>query len=160
MSGEQSSNDAERELDSFRRQWQEEVRRGKGRAKQFGTINSFHGAASEQASTATHSRKSVKSNPSSTGVPSIQQDDDLDGGAYHDLEFKDNAVRLGSGSDAYKQVTAPSEPVTALDHYERAVEREVAGSLGDSVSLYRRAFRVSICRITLSSLKIADVFQA
>lgn len=34
------------------------------------------------------------------------------------------------------------EPVTAMDHYERAVEKEAAGSLGDSLSLYRKAFRV------------------
>jgi len=35
-----------------------------------------------------------------------------------------------------------SEPVSALDHYEKAVEREVAGKLGDSLNLYRKAFRV------------------
>lgn len=34
------------------------------------------------------------------------------------------------------------EPVTALDHYERAVEKESQGSLGDSLMLYRKAFRV------------------
>jgi F-box protein 9 len=35
------------------------------------------------------------------------------------------------------------EPQSALDHYEKAVERENEGSLGDSLSLYRKAFRVS-----------------
>jgi F-box protein 9 len=34
------------------------------------------------------------------------------------------------------------EPQTALDHYEKAVERENQGSLGDSLALYRKAFRV------------------
>lgn len=34
------------------------------------------------------------------------------------------------------------DPVTALDHYEKAVEREAAGSLGDSLKLYRKAFRM------------------
>jgi F-box protein 9 len=37
-----------------------------------------------------------------------------------------------------------SEPVSALEHYEKAVEREVAGKLGDSLSLYRKAFRVGL----------------
>lgn len=35
------------------------------------------------------------------------------------------------------------ELVTALDHYEKAVEKEALGSLGDSLKLYRKAFRVS-----------------
>ena len=35
-------------------------------------------------------------------------------------------------------------PVSALDHYEKAVEREAAGNLGDSLHLYRKAFRVRV----------------
>ncbi|PBP24233.1 F-box domain-containing protein [Diplocarpon rosae] len=34
------------------------------------------------------------------------------------------------------------EPQSALEHYEKAVEREAAGNLGDSVTLYRKAFRM------------------
>lgn len=34
------------------------------------------------------------------------------------------------------------EPETALEHYEKAVERESAGNHGDSIRLYRKAFRV------------------
>ncbi|KAF8847497.1 hypothetical protein BDZ45DRAFT_607405 [Acephala macrosclerotiorum] len=37
---------------------------------------------------------------------------------------------------------AGKDPQSALDHYERAVERESQGSLGDSLSLYRKAFRM------------------
>lgn len=37
---------------------------------------------------------------------------------------------------------AGKEPVTALEHYEQAVEREAAGNLGDSLALYRKAFRM------------------
>ncbi|KAH9892068.1 hypothetical protein F4778DRAFT_750670 [Xylariomycetidae sp. FL2044] len=35
-----------------------------------------------------------------------------------------------------------AEPKTALDFYEHAVERENTGKLGDSLQLYRRAFRM------------------
>ncbi len=35
------------------------------------------------------------------------------------------------------------EPESALDHYEEAVEREAEGKLGESLSHYQRAFRVS-----------------
>ncbi|KAI1174278.1 hypothetical protein F4777DRAFT_554482 [Nemania sp. FL0916] len=37
---------------------------------------------------------------------------------------------------------APKEPETALDFYEHAVERESTGKLGDSLQLYRKAFRM------------------
>lgn len=36
----------------------------------------------------------------------------------------------------------PQEPETALDIYEQAVEREATGMLGDSLQLYRKAFRM------------------
>lgn len=35
------------------------------------------------------------------------------------------------------------EPESALEHYEKAVESEDQGKLGDSLSLYRKAYRVS-----------------
>ncbi|KAI0203717.1 hypothetical protein F4808DRAFT_467097 [Astrocystis sublimbata] len=35
-----------------------------------------------------------------------------------------------------------AEPKTALDFYEHAVERETTGKLGDSLQLYRKAFRM------------------
>jgi len=38
---------------------------------------------------------------------------------------------------------APSkEPQSALEHYEKAVERETSGNLGDSLDHYRKAFRL------------------
>ncbi|KAK4201762.1 putative F-box protein [Triangularia verruculosa] len=39
-------------------------------------------------------------------------------------------------------ISAKKEPVTALEHYEKAVEREQAGNHGDSLKLYRKAFRM------------------
>ena len=37
-----------------------------------------------------------------------------------------------------------SEPRSALEHYEQAVERESQGNLGDSLKLYRKAYKVYI----------------
>ena len=34
------------------------------------------------------------------------------------------------------------ELVSALDHYEEAMEKEAQGNMGDSLKLYRRAYRV------------------
>lgn len=38
---------------------------------------------------------------------------------------------------------AQEEPNSALEHFERAVEKEAAGNLGDSLQHYRKAYRVS-----------------
>jgi F-box protein 9 len=42
----------------------------------------------------------------------------------------------------FGSVKAGKAPRTALEHYEKAVEKESQGSLGDSLNLYRKAFRV------------------
>lgn len=39
-------------------------------------------------------------------------------------------------------MAVPDKPVTALEHYEKAVENETAGRLGESLRLYRKAFRM------------------
>jgi F-box protein 9 len=56
--------------------------------------------------------------------------------------FDDTVVAQTAASAERVQAGGSSEPVSALDHYEKAVEREAAGKLGDSLSLYRKAFRV------------------
>lgn len=45
--------------------------------------------------------------------------------------------------EGYEKKTGSREPRSALEHYERAVEKESQGILGDSLNLYRTAFRVS-----------------
>lgn len=44
------------------------------------------------------------------------------------------------------------EPRSALEHYEKAVEREAQGSLGDSLDLYRKAFKVDFHVLDVESL--------
>lgn len=158
MSEAQSSKDAERELESFRRQWQEEVRRGKGQNK-----SQSAGVSSSRQAVGNASQKSTKLKPPTVGSSSAPvRDDDHDDQGFHDLENKDDALKLGGSSEARKNVTAPAEPKTALDHYEKAVERETAGSLGDSVSLYRKAFRVCNAFIVICYhvIFVADIIKA
>jgi F-box protein 9 len=52
------------------------------------------------------------------------------------------ADEYGDGLSAGKGL---KEPRSAIEHYEKAVERESQGSLGDSLDHYRKAFRVG-CR--------------
>jgi F-box protein 9 len=65
----------------------------------------------------------------------------------------DDYVPTQSFDGASKQLSrtiaddgGPSEQkqlVSALDHYEEAMEKEAQGNMGDSLHLYRRAYRVS-----------------
>ena len=44
--------------------------------------------------------------------------------------------------DEFSAQRSSKEPVSALDHYEKAVEKESQGNLGDSLSHYRKAYRL------------------
>ena len=154
MSSAQSNNpdSAERELESFRRQWQEEVRRGKRNPPHQDYDQQEQREARITDLDLNAQRRNVGLKPptgGNTGLPP-EEDDPNDGAAFHDLPSKDDALRLASDESMRKAATITSEPTNALDHYEKAVERETAGSLGDSVTLYRKAFRVCNCPDILS----------
>ena len=129
----------EAELESFRRQWQEEVRRGK--KKQSIDEANTAGLSSSTRVPKASQRKTAKLKPS-VNNQTVGSDDDVSNQTYHDPENKEDGLKLGSSTETRERATSKKEPTTALDHYERAVEREAAGNLGDSVTLYRKAFRV------------------
>lgn len=134
----------EAELESFRQQWRQEVTaRTKGKAS--GAPPSARAVASTSKplsarSTAPDALTHAHRRPSSI--------DDVDEAApyvYHDLGEKQSGRRLDEPRPRTAAALAASrEPTSALDHYEKAVEKESQGSLGDSVNLYRKAFRVSV----------------
>jgi len=140
------SSDRDAELDSFRRQWKEEVAR---RAQQ--QSHSRNGSSSQPHKDTQNSKK--PSVPSSSAIiPG-----DRDGGAgeignvYHNLEGKGHGRRL-SNID-FGESSKSKEPNSALDHYEQAVEKETQGALGDSLDLYRKAFRVMISYSLINNRK-------
>ncbi|KAF2130080.1 hypothetical protein P153DRAFT_339592 [Dothidotthia symphoricarpi CBS 119687] len=135
-----STTNTEAELESFRQKWKEEVTaRSKGAAPRPQT-----------SSTASSSRPHVsKSNApdavaySHTRQRSVEEVDEVTPHVYHDLGEKQHGRRLDETSaQAAAAASAGKEPTSALDHYEKAVEKESQGSLGDSVNLYRKAFRL------------------
>jgi F-box protein 9 len=131
--------DSNDDLVSFRQQWRAEV-----------------SARSKAGSLKAHAKDPVAQKPPSKHPgPSRLTSQPLTKGAARDEEdFIDMpAVQGGIGyaKDTFGDVedaeNASSygkrrEPMSALEHYERAVEREVQGNLGDSLHLYRKAFRV------------------
>src|SRR4051794_38520334 len=114
------------ELESFREQWRAEVSaRAKGE----------RGNKEPQSSTAGPS-KSNRRPPAAPRIPTEKEskpseDLEVEPQSYHDLGTSSGGVEHGESSK--------KEPHSALEHYEKAVERETQGSLGDSLDLYRKA---------------------
>ncbi|KAI4146162.1 MAG: hypothetical protein L6R39_003553 [Caloplaca ligustica] len=128
------------DLETFRKQWQEEVT-ARLKGKEGASGGSRPSAPSERAAKPT---ATVALPPSVVPKDDTDPIDGISTQAYHDLEDKEDGRRLGTGNTAAHPSTQPlKEPKSALEHYERAVEREDQGNLGDSLKLYRQAFRVS-----------------
>ncbi|KAK1837180.1 F-box protein pof7 [Podospora conica] len=142
MSG--PSSETNPDLESFREQWRAEVR---NRRPAPATPSSTTVGPSSSTGAVAGPSSARPANP--TGAPKkppppptkqvATQDDDDDG--IQPLSF-DEPSRGGAGVVMGEQRAEPEEPVSALDHYEQAVERETAGKLGDSLRLYRKAFRM------------------
>jgi F-box protein 9 len=133
----QSAADAEAELAAFRQRWREEV-------------SSRNKASESRATTAQQGPNESKTrHTQSAAGPStarrrgeIDYSEEVEPRAYHDLPDKEEQLKLGVAGQAHNRDIF-KEPSSALEHYERAVEKETQGQLGDSINHYRKAFRVS-----------------
>ena len=79
---------------------------------------------------------------SDRGVSELRTFDEDDEAAGRDANYSGSSSKGGRTLVAEKGPGDAEEPRSALEHYERAVEKECLGSLGESVSLYRKAFKV------------------
>ncbi|KAI9810341.1 MAG: hypothetical protein M1827_006308 [Pycnora praestabilis] len=129
------------ELESFRQRWREEV---SGRRKE-NTIRS----EAEVQDGASSSKAERTKNASGPPPPTDRRkdihediDEEMHPREYHDLQDKDDAFRLGDSTEVTLRASNSKEPRSALEHYEKAVEKESQGSLGDSLNLYRKAYRL------------------
>lgn len=127
----------EAELERFRQQWKQEVssRNKAGPAA---------GPRVQGAATSSVDRRKPTTAPRAL-VSSGKAEELLDqseGRTFHDLPDNEEALKLGAAEKGLVRPTTSKEPKTALEHYERAVENETAGKLGESLKLYRKAFRV------------------
>ncbi|KAM7222883.1 hypothetical protein V8F06_001781 [Rhypophila decipiens] len=150
-----SGDPANPDLESFREQWRAEVR-----ARQPATAGpsnqpqlQHHRATlpSSAAGGVTSSHTRLGGHPRSqppppTHKPPVLKDYEDDYVQPRSFDEPAAATSAGGDGDAVPgsgpSTAAPKEPVSALEHYEKAVERETAGSLGDSLRLYRKAFRM------------------
>ncbi|KAI9870653.1 MAG: hypothetical protein M1830_003993 [Pleopsidium flavum] len=135
--------DTNPELERFRNQWREEVT---ARAK--GVAQNGDGRPSRSSGPAKSSIPHTIPPPplSAVNASDAHDEDEVDGvdqKGYHDLVNKDDLRRLGDGQgEPSHSGDGNRQPRSALEHYEKAVEKETQGSLGDSLSLYRKAYRL------------------
>ncbi|KAL4917160.1 hypothetical protein BDW62DRAFT_87933 [Aspergillus aurantiobrunneus] len=127
------------ELQTFRRQWREEVsRRTKPSAP----------GPSQTTPTIPAPTQPRPFPPTRHEASARKEDEDEEGAttAHSQNEIIQGIDRLSiakSGDeDAFNSRKPRAEPTSALEHFERAVEREAEGNLGDSLQLYRKAYRL------------------
>ena len=141
------------ELESFRRQWREEVARRTKHTKP------------------TTPRPKRVTSPSSRARPSQfpptrheawlrKEEDEERTTSFGSAEIVQGVSNLNitNDEDVFHSQETRKEPKSALEHFERAVEREAEGKLGDSLQHYRKAYKViitissNLCRFWLTAM--------
>lgn len=129
------------ELESFRQQWRAEV---SSRSKLDDSKTNPKINRAQPAKTLRRlSELSRFSAEKSTKPEIVDEEDNESIPAFQafDSHATDKSVD-NDDIESYGNKTGCREPRSALEHYEKAVERESQGSLGDSLNLYRKAFKV------------------
>jgi F-box protein 9 len=142
-----NSEESNPELESFREQWRAEVQAkrsapGSSRQQQQQQPRQQRaaGPSSTQPRSAPVTGPRGKPPQPPQKLPAQELDDD-----YVQVQSFDEpaiAAQISSLKTGRPKATEGAEPVSALEHYEKAVEKEAVGNLGDSLRLYRKAFRV------------------
>lgn len=129
--------DSNPELETFRKQWQEEV------TKKANTVQRLPTPAIQVAGPSNFPRKLPRTKHIHENSKPTEEDNIVEPQALH-FDGPSGAAEVveDDGIDLYGKKTGNDEPQSALEHYEKAVEREGQGSLGDSLDLYRKAFRL------------------
>lgn len=131
----------ESDLESFRQQWRQEVSARKGTRTQPATRTSQPSQSGPGRPGQKKAGPPLASSDHHTSSTSHDHHDDP-GHVYHDLPDAEQYLKLANEAERSKARGTTKEPRTALEHYEKAVEREGQGNLGDSVMLYRKAFKL------------------
>jgi F-box protein 9 len=138
------------ELESFRRQWREEVAR---RSKPTDSAPASDAAPPSAAPIVSPTVLSATRPPPTRHAATDRKGLDQEGPAPASFDPEELAQQVGELSVTQEEEDeeedgftrrAQQEPNSALEHFERAVEKEAAGNLGDSLQHYRKAFRVSL----------------
>lgn len=121
------------ELETFRQQWLSDLR----------SENEAAGYTPQLTEPSSSQPKKAPGPPisSSANKKPIHGDDDDD--YLQGRSFDEPPVPTGH-TLAGPSNRPPKELVSALDHFEEAMEREAQGNMGDSLKLYRQAYKVNL----------------
>ncbi|KAL4975879.1 hypothetical protein BDW66DRAFT_63167 [Aspergillus desertorum] len=130
------------ELESFRRQWREEV----SRKTQPNIASTSSRTTPSRAATAQPRQFPPTRHEASTRKDEGDEEGEEGPPSYTQNEIVQGLDRLSlvklEEEDAFHPRKPRAEPRSALEHFERAVEREAEGNLGDSLQHYRKAYRL------------------
>ncbi|KAF4980700.1 hypothetical protein FZEAL_3368 [Fusarium zealandicum] len=125
------------ELESFRQKWLSDLR----------TKTEHHDAEAQPAaagpSRRPHHGPPISSLPQTKHVPAVAEENDDD--YIPSKSFDDPGTSSSSLTRPAHEVQhdqADKSIVSALDHFEEAMYKEAQGNMGDSLKLYRRAYRL------------------
>ncbi|KAL1982179.1 hypothetical protein VTN96DRAFT_1659 [Rasamsonia emersonii] len=124
------------ELESFRRQWREEVSR---RTKAAST--SQPPSQPSVASSAEQERVPPTRHEAANRKEDAYEEDFAHHG-YGEFVQQVEQLTLQTVDDDTFQRAPQREPRSALEHFEKAVQKEAEGNLGDSLNHYRKAYRL------------------
>lgn len=134
------------ELESFRQKWLSDLRtKREGEAAASGSSSTTPAAPAAASSTTSNTGSSRRQNappsPRSLRKPIWDEGDYLQGYNFDELPSTQTAT---SQLQEPKATEKKKKLVSALDHFEEAMQKEAIGNMGDSLKLYRQAYRVSI----------------
>ena len=125
-------------LEQFRQEWQQEVQA----RSQHKSGSSGAGGRPES----TELRKKLErplNRPPGNHPLSDQPEEEIAETSTSGLTERIESLQIAGDADEDEfSKLGRDEPETALEHYERAVEKEGQGKLGDSLAHYRRAFKL------------------
>jgi hypothetical protein len=126
------------ELESFRRQWREEVLR-RTKPSQPGSSQ-----ATPSRAPTTQSRQFPPTRHEAFARKEDEEEEEAASPAENEISqgVEQLSLTKPDEEDGFYSRTHRTEPTSALEHFERAVEREAEGNLGDSLQHYRKAYRV------------------
>lgn len=127
------------ELESFRRQWLSDLQTKTESEAQSSSEAAARAAASSRhvARPHHHHGPPAPSSPTASKKPLRIDDEDEYVQAQSFDDDRPSSALATSEDDTDREL------VSALDHYEEAMEKEAQGNMGDSLKLYRKAYRVS-----------------
>lgn len=124
--------DLNSELENFRQQWLYDLR-----SKNEAAGHSHQPGESSSSTQPTHpSGPSVSTSTKRRPTHADDDDDYFQGRSFDEPPVPAGHTLAGPGKPA------PKKLVSALDYFEEAMEREAQGNMGDSLKLYRRAYKV------------------